>query len=108
MTLPAAWVEQEGGSDSIHIARISNETGTTELLNTVFVGRDLGGAMVFRGESPQSTSLFAIFSAKPVGQAHFPEDLGINPLLLVMILIIITTALAVIVVYFDERRQKKS
>jgi hypothetical protein len=105
MTLPASWVKQQGGTDSIHVARINNVTGATELLNTEFGGSDSSGNMIFRGDSPHGTSLFVLFSARPGS----PQKQGqYNFLLLVMILIIIITALAVTVVYFDERRQKKS
>jgi hypothetical protein len=111
MTLPGSWVDQQGGTDSIHVAGIRNETGTPALLNTGVVGRALNGTMSFRGDSPHGTSLFVLFSASPIGlqkQAHFPEDLGINPVLLVIILIIITTVLALIIIYFRRRRKKKS
>ena len=105
MTLPPSWVNQQGGTDSIHIARINNETGATELLNTEFGGSDSSGNMIFRGDSPHGTSQFVLFSARPGS----PQKQGqYNFLLLVMILIIIITALAVTVVYFDERRQKKA
>jgi hypothetical protein len=105
MTLPAYWVFRQGGTNSIHVARIDNVTGTTELLNTEFGGSDANGNMIFRGDSPHGTSLFALFSAKPVSAQKQGQYSLLVP---VMILIIIITALAVIIVYFDERRQKKS
>ena len=128
MTLPASWVDQEGGTGSIHIARISDETGTTELLNTVFVGTDPGGTMTFQGDSPNGTSLFGIFSARPTNpqkQEQYNEKIQIfqtpaliiqmihpgwlaNPIFTKAILIIVITAIAAIAIYFGWRRQKKS
>jgi hypothetical protein len=102
MTLPESWVNRQGGTDSIHVARISNVTGATELLNTEFGGSDSNGNMIFRGNSPHGTSLFVLFSARPGSPQKY------NLLLPVMILIIIITALAVLVVYLDERRRKKA
>jgi hypothetical protein len=118
MTLPASWVEQQGGTGAIHIARISDETGTPELLTTVFTGRD-PGAMTFRGDSPRGTGLFVIFSAKETNPQN-PEQPGqnnptvpsgwfSNPLFMGAVLIILLIlALILIALYSRRRRQKKA
>lgn len=106
MTIPPLWVDRQGGTDSIHVARISNETGTTELLNTEFGGSDSNGNMIFRGDSPHGTSLFVLFSARP-GSPQKQEQ-NINLIFIGTILIIIITALVAIALYFRQPRQKKS
>lgn len=114
MTLPASWVEQQGGTGSIHIARISHETGSPELLNAVFTGRDTG-AMTFRGDSSRATGLFVIFSAgEPIPQnperqretgLTTPSDWFSNPLFAIAILVFILIALALIALSFRRRQE---
>jgi len=119
MTLPVSRVDREGGTGSIHIARISGESGPTELLDTVSAGRDTAGAMIFRADSPPGTTQFVIFSARPANPrpqdqvqsrenspAMLSEGLS-NPLLAGFILIIGLAALAIIVVFFGWRRNKE-
>jgi len=117
MTLPVSWVERWGGTESVHIARIGDENGKTELLNTVFTGSDSHGNMIFRGDSPYGSSLYATFSctqtvppkqepdhaAVPIVYGLFPD-----PVLIGFILIIIIIILVAIALYFRRRRQKKS
>jgi hypothetical protein len=63
-TIPATWVNLNGGTDAVHITRISEETGQTELLSTTYLGLDAQGNMIFRGDSPNGTSLFGLVVAE--------------------------------------------
>jgi hypothetical protein len=63
-TIPASWVNQHGGKDAVRITRISNETGKQELIDTIYRGLDAQGNMIFRGDSPNGTSLFGLLTAK--------------------------------------------
>jgi hypothetical protein len=118
MSLPVSWVDLQGGTDSIHIARISYETGRTELLNIVFVGSDANGNMYFRGDSPNDIALFAIFSARQTApQTQEPAQVPIsqnpavwflNPLIIGFILLILILILIVIAAYYRSGRQKKT
>jgi hypothetical protein len=67
VSLPARWVNQHGGKDSIYIARIDEETTISELLNTIYTGFDDKGNMVFRGDSPNGTSFFGVLSVLTPG-----------------------------------------
>ncbi len=64
MSIPPSWVDRYGGKDAVRIIRISEETGTSELLDTVYMGLDPNGNMVFRGDSPNGSSLFGLLTAK--------------------------------------------
>jgi hypothetical protein len=64
LTVPVSWVDQNGGQDAVRIGRISDETGMTELLETIYTGRDPKGNMVFRGDSPNGSSVFGMLTAK--------------------------------------------
>jgi hypothetical protein len=113
MTLPASWIEKLGGSDLVHIAGISRETGTTELLSTMVVGRDLSGTGFFGGNSPHGSSLFPLFSARQNAapqqeQVQQPENKESNFMLIAAILIIVIIALAILLLLFAQRRKKKS
>jgi len=73
LTIPASWVNQHGGIEAVRITRISDESGTVEMVKTVFTGRDPSGNMVFRGDSPNGASLFGLVSAQTTAaeqQAH--------------------------------------
>ncbi|MFZ2074550.1 MAG: fibronectin type III domain-containing protein [Methanoregula sp.] len=63
-TIPASWVNQNGGKDAVIVTRISDETGKQELLDTVYGGLDTQGNMIFRGDSPNGTSLFGLVTAE--------------------------------------------
>jgi PKD repeat protein len=63
-TIPASWVNQNGGKDAVRITRISDETGKQELLDTVYEGLDDQGNMIFRGDSPNGLSLFGLVTAE--------------------------------------------
>jgi PKD repeat protein len=62
-TIPASWVNQNGGKNAVMITHIS-ETGKPELLNTVYEGTDAQGNMIFRGDSPNGLSLFGLVTAE--------------------------------------------
>jgi PKD repeat protein len=64
LTIPASWVNLHGGTDAVHITRISEETGQMELLTTTYLGLDAQGNMIFRGDSPNGTSLFGLVTAE--------------------------------------------
>jgi hypothetical protein len=64
LTVAASWVSEHGGVGAVHIIRTSHETGTTEMIDTYYLGTDPAGDMVFRGDSPQGSSLFGLVSAQ--------------------------------------------
>ena len=69
LTVPSSWVDRNGGKDAIRIARISETTGTTELIQTVYLGMDKNnGTMTFRGDSPNGTSVFGMLTAKATAE----------------------------------------
>ncbi len=74
-TVPASWVNQNGGKDAVRIVRISDETGTQELIDTSYRGLDAGGNMIFCGKSPNGTSLFGLLAAgtPAAGQKEQPD-----------------------------------
>jgi len=81
LTIPLLWVNQHGGIDAVRITRISDTTGKTELLSTVYTGTDPNGNIVFRGDSPNGTSIFGLVTAKATAleqQAH-PNETFIPP-----------------------------
>jgi hypothetical protein len=63
-TIPASWVDGHGGKDAVRITRISEETGTQEVISTVYEGVDAHGNMIFRGDSPNGMSLFGLVTAE--------------------------------------------
>ena len=83
LTVPESWVNQNGGKDAVRITRISDETGKTELLNTVYQGVDAQGIMTFRGDSPNGLSLFGLVTA---GQTS--PDAGMYILVIGIIVVI--------------------
>ncbi len=68
--IPASWVDAHGGKDAVRIIRISEETGEQELIDTVYVGVDTQGNMIFRGDSPNGTSLFGLVTAGTTAAAQ--------------------------------------
>ena len=81
LSLPATWVNQHGGKDSVRISRISDTTGTAELMLTVYSGTDAKGNMIFYGDSPNGSSVFGMITAKAAAireQEH--PDMTIQPL----------------------------
>lgn len=119
MTLPASWVDLQGGSGSVHIARISGESEPSALLTTVFTGRDSDGGMSFRGDTTHETGLFVIFSTERTDPQN-PAQPGqnnqtvtsawfYNPLFMGAVLIILLIlALILIALYSRQRQQKKA
>jgi heme/copper-type cytochrome/quinol oxidase subunit 2 len=97
-------------------------TRKTALINSVFVGSDSNANMIFRGDSPYGSSLYAIFSETGLQkQEQYNETIQspaiiipaiqswwLNSLLIAAILIIIIIALALIIIYFRRRRKRKS
>ena len=75
MSIPPSWVNRNGGKDAVRIIRVSDETGTSELLDTIYIGIDSNGNMVFRGDSPNGSSIFGLVAAKAtkVEQAENPN-----------------------------------
>jgi hypothetical protein len=81
LSLPATWVNQHGGKESVRISRISDTTGTAELMLTVYSGTDAKGNMIFYGDSPNGSSVFGMITAKAAAireQEH--PDVTIQPL----------------------------
>jgi hypothetical protein len=81
LSIPASWVDQHGGKDAVHIARISDETGTAELIATVYAGTGAKGTLIFRGDSPNGSSIFGMITAKAIAakeQEH--PDVTFQPL----------------------------
>jgi PGF-pre-PGF domain-containing protein len=64
LSVPPSWVDRYGGKDAVRIIRVSEETDTTEILETFYTGIDPNGNMVFRGDSPNGSSLFGLVTAK--------------------------------------------
>ncbi|MBN1177198.1 MAG: hypothetical protein JXA51_05920, partial [Dehalococcoidales bacterium] len=60
MKAGAEWVEAHGGQDAISIFRHDAETGTTQRLETMFLGYDEQGRAVFKGVSPDGLSVFGL------------------------------------------------
>ncbi|MEN6443670.1 MAG: DUF3821 domain-containing protein [Methanoregula sp.] len=63
-TIPASWVNLHGGINAVHITRISEATGQTELISTSYIGIDPSDNMIFRGDSSNGTSLFGLITAQ--------------------------------------------
>ena len=96
-TIPSFWVDEHGGKDAIRITRISEETGKQELIDTAYEGVDTQGNMIFRGDSPNGTSLFGLVTTgtTAAGQNASPI-LGMFVRLIGVILIGVIALLAVI------------
>ena len=95
-TIPAYWVNKHGGKDAVRITRISEETGMQELISTVYQGVDTQGNMVFRGDSPNGTSLFGLVTTK----ANIP----LQNLVLLFVCVI---GLLVVIAYFGRTKRRK-
>ena len=63
MSAPPSWVVDHGGAGGIKIARFADD-GTSQLLETRFVGLDNSQNQVFEGRSPGGLSIFALISVK--------------------------------------------
>jgi hypothetical protein len=121
MTVPLSWVDRQGGrADLVHIAMLSNENTETTLLTTAFAGNDSAANMIFRGNSPHGSSLYAIFSARsqenseqsretvqsPAISVPAMQSWWSNPLLTAAILSIML--LVLVIIYFRRFRKMKS
>jgi hypothetical protein len=69
LTVPASWVNLHGGPAAVYVTRIS-DTGQTELLSTTYLGQDSSGNYIFRGDSPNGTSLFGLITAEVTQQVQ--------------------------------------
>ncbi|MFA4826295.1 MAG: hypothetical protein WC593_14180 [Methanoregula sp.] len=63
MSVSPSWVVGHGGISGVKIARFADD-GTSQLLETRFVGLDSSVNMVFEGTSPGGLSIFALISVK--------------------------------------------
>jgi hypothetical protein len=126
LTIPPVWVNMHGGKDAVRIARISDETGTTELISTVYTGLDKKGNMVFRGDSPKGSSIFGMLTAKataekqqeqpnvtlqPLQKPAIATDIGMFAWLLGIvqqnpILIVIVIAVIAVLVYLGYHKRR--
>jgi len=70
MTASPAWVEANGGIDSVYIVRIpdtptlENPNMDPQVLKTFWVGNDTKGNMIFEAFSPDGLSVFGLVTAK--------------------------------------------
>jgi hypothetical protein len=99
-TIPASWVNVHGGKDAVRIIRISEETGKQELLNTVYEGVDSQGTMIFRGDSPNGTSLFGLVTAETNAAAQGRLDAGRVAWLIDTVLLTGVMELLAVIAYF--------
>ncbi|MGD0535734.1 MAG: fibronectin type III domain-containing protein [Methanoregula sp.] len=113
--IPASWVDAHGGKDAVRITRISEETGKQELIDTIYEGVDAQGDMIFRGDSPNGTSLFGLVTAGTTAAAQethpnggmFASLIGI-PMPYLVVLIGVIALLAVTAYFGWQYRQKKT
>jgi len=63
LTVPASWVNINGGKDAVYVPRIGDD-GKEELLSTSYTGTGPTGTLIFRGDSPHGTSLFGLLTAE--------------------------------------------
>jgi hypothetical protein len=63
LTVPASWVNINGGKDAVYVPRIGDD-GKEELLSTTCTGTGPTGTLIFRGDSPNGTSLFGLLTAE--------------------------------------------
>ena len=104
-TIPASWVDAHGGKDAVRITRLSEETGQQELVNTVYEGVDAQGTMIFRGDSPNSTSLFGLVTAEKT-TATQKGYLNGGAFMRNLVLIIGVIALLAVIAYFGWRKKR--
>ena len=68
MSVTPSWVIDHGGITGVKIARFADD-GTSQLLETRYVGLDSAANMVVEGTSPGGLSIFALISVKAQEQA---------------------------------------
>ncbi|MHB8164267.1 MAG: hypothetical protein ACYDDV_07935 [Methanoregula sp.] len=73
MSVPPSWVANHGGIDGVKIARFADD-GTSQLLETRYIGPDSSANMVFAGSSPGGLSIFALISVKAHAEATAPSS----------------------------------
>ncbi len=72
MAISPDWVADNGGTGSVLVIRYDEETGLTEVLETVYIGGDDNGLAVFEALSPNGLCSFALVAAGPV-PASIPQ-----------------------------------
>jgi hypothetical protein len=63
MSVAPSWVANRGGPGDVKIARYADD-GTSQVLETRFIGFDSSSNMVFEGTSPGGLSIFALITVK--------------------------------------------
>jgi hypothetical protein len=63
MSALPAWVNSYGGPDKVSIARVADD-GSSQVLETNYVGIDASGNMQFEGISPNGLSIFALITVR--------------------------------------------
>jgi hypothetical protein len=70
LSLPERWVQERGGANAIRIIRVSDTTGTAEILPLTSVTTDGKGMMYFEAASVNGTSVFGLATLKISGMAQ--------------------------------------
>ena len=82
MSVTPTWVIDHGGIIGVKIARFADD-GTSQLLETRYVGLDSSANMAFEGTSPSGLSIFALISVKAqeqaIAQTSQPESVASEP-----------------------------
>jgi len=73
MSVTPSWVANHGGVDGVKIARFADD-GTSQLLETWYIGPDSSANMVFAGSSPGGLSIFSLISVKAHAEAIAPSS----------------------------------
>ena len=83
MSVTPSWVAAHGGVAGVNIVRFADD-GTSQLLDTRFVGLDSSANQVFEGTSPGGLSIFALISVKipekTIVQKSQPEPVTSEPI----------------------------
>ncbi|MDD1683909.1 MAG: hypothetical protein LUO98_08765, partial [Methanoregula sp.] len=78
MSVNSSWVADHGGVANIRIARLADD-GTSQLLETRFVGADNSANQVFEGTSPGGLSIFALITIKTPPEAVISQSVPQPP-----------------------------
>ena len=73
MSVPVAWVEDRGGAGAVKIARYADD-GSTQVLDTTFIGLDSSSNMVFEGASQGGLSIFALITVRTNEETITPRS----------------------------------
>jgi len=77
MSVSETWVEAHGGAENVRIFRFSDD-GSVESLETLIIGRDPSGDIVFQGISPNGFSVFALVALKAAPPIPVPAGAAIK------------------------------